>query len=105
MSWMTSRALHDVVVRYDALFGMELPYMMAILEGPDGSPDWHLAVEFMPPHRSDQLLKVRASVETVTGLFINDTVPEASAERLKAIHVAEREEAGPPIVVRQDAPR
>jgi UDPglucose--hexose-1-phosphate uridylyltransferase len=100
-----ARALHDVVVRYDALFGMELPYMMAILEGPDGSPDWHLAVEFMPPHRSDQLLKVRASVETVTGLFINDTVPEASAERLKAIHVAEREEAGPPIVVRQDAPR
>jgi UDPglucose--hexose-1-phosphate uridylyltransferase len=96
-----ARALHGIAVRYDALFGWELPYMMAILEAPDGSPDWHLAVELMPPHRSEQLLKVRASVETVTGLFINDTVPEASAARLQAITVAERDEAPSPMVVQR----
>ena len=80
-------ALQEVVQRYDALFGFELPYMMVAQEAPgdrDGAPwdDWHLAFELLPPHRSSTQLKVRASVETATGLFINDTVPEASAAAL-----------------------
>jgi hypothetical protein len=33
-------------------------------------------------------MKVRASVETSLGLFINDTVPERSAERLVGVSVA-----------------
>ena len=77
-------AVQDVVRRFDALWDFELPYMMAILEAPPGADDWHLTVEFLPPHRSADKLKVRASVETVTGLFINDTVPEESAARLAA---------------------
>jgi UDPglucose--hexose-1-phosphate uridylyltransferase len=86
-------ALHDVTVRYDALFGFELPYMMVIMEAPEGVDDWHLAVEFFPPHRNPQLTKVRASVETATGLFINDTLPEETARQLAAISVADRVEA------------
>jgi UDPglucose--hexose-1-phosphate uridylyltransferase len=93
-----ARALHDVVSRYDPLFGVGVPYMMVILEAPEGADDWHLAVEFYPPHRSERLLKVRASVETATGLFINDTSPETSAARLREIGVTSREEAPPPIV-------
>jgi UDPglucose--hexose-1-phosphate uridylyltransferase len=93
-----ARALHDVVSRYDVLFGGGVPYMMVILEGPQESPDWHLAVEFLPPHRTERLLKVRASVETATGLFINDTLPEESAARLRAIRVGRRAEAAAPIV-------
>jgi UDPglucose--hexose-1-phosphate uridylyltransferase len=86
-------ALQEVVLRYDALFGFELPYMLVAQEAPsdpDGQPwdDWHLAFEFLPPHRSPTKLKVRASVETSTGLFINDTLPEASAAALKATAVA-----------------
>ena len=80
-------ALHGVVERYNRLFGFELPYMMIVLEAPTGADDWHLAVEFYPPHRSEKLTKVRASVETATLLFINDTLPEASAARLQACRV------------------
>jgi len=86
-------ALRDVTVRYDALFGFALPYMMTIMEAPDGVDDWHLAVEFLPPHRNAHLTKVRASVETATGLFINDTLPEETARLLASIHVAARTEA------------
>ncbi|MBA2530364.1 MAG: hypothetical protein H0V19_10490, partial [Euzebyales bacterium] len=57
--------------------------------GHDGRPlgDWHLALEFLPPHRSADKLKVRASVETATGVFINDTLPESSAAQLSAVAV------------------
>jgi UDPglucose--hexose-1-phosphate uridylyltransferase len=46
--------------------------------------DWHLSFEFLPPNRSPHKLKVRASVETAAGLFINDTLPEATAGLLAA---------------------
>ena len=85
-------ALHGVVERYYGLFGFELPYMMVVHEAPRGADDWHLAVELYPPHRTRELLKVRASVETATGLFINDTLPEASAGLLASIPIAPREE-------------
>jgi UDPglucose--hexose-1-phosphate uridylyltransferase len=96
-----ARALREVVQRYDLLFGMELPYMMAIIEAPEGADDHHLAVEFMPPHRSPTKLKVRASVETVTGLFINDQLPDACAEQLRAVKppVADWSDVSVPSVV------
>lgn len=59
---------------------------MAVQEAPgDDRGDWHLHVELLPPHRSATRLKVRASVETVLGTFINDTVPEATAAALAAV--------------------
>ncbi len=85
-------ALHGVVERYNGLFGFELPYMMVVQEAPRGADDWHLAVELYPPHRSERLTKIRASVETSTLLFINDTLPEESAARLQAVPVVPREE-------------
>ena len=91
-------ALHGVVERYDGLFGSELPYMMVIHEAPAGTDDWHLSVEFFPPHRSQRLTKVRASVETATLLFINDTLPEASAARLASVPVVPRDEHEPFVV-------
>ena len=83
-------ALHDVVARYDALYGTELPYMMCVQEAPAGADDWHLHIEFLPPHRDADRLKVRASAETALGLFINDTVPEVSAARLAGLDVPPR---------------
>lgn len=85
-------ALRQVVTRYNALFEFELSYMMVALEAPGDEPDWHLAFEFYPPHRSTQLTKVRASVETATGLFINDTLPEVTARQLAALPGPEFEE-------------
>ena len=78
-------ALRQVTVRYDALFELELPYMLVVLEAPDGVDDWHLAVELYPPNRTASLLKVRASVETATGLFTNETLPEVTAGLLASL--------------------
>ncbi len=100
-----ARALHGVVERYNGLFGFELPYMMIVYEAPAGADDWHLAVEFYPPHRSERLTKIRASVETSTLLFINDTLPEASAERLQACPVTPFAEHPGFLVTSGEAPR
>ena len=78
-------ALDAVIGRYDGLWGFELPYLMCVQEAPDGIDDWHLHVEMLPPHRNQTRLKVRASVETALGVFINDTLPEANAEALAAV--------------------
>ena len=80
-------ALRDVVRRYDALFDFPLPYMMVAQEAPAGEPDWHLAFELYPLHRSPEVTKIRASVETGLGLFLNDVVPEDAARRLAALAV------------------
>ena len=82
-----ARAIRSVTARYDGLFGRELPYMLCVQEAPAGSPDWHLHVELLPPHRDEHRLKIRASVETALGLFLNDTLPEESAQRLAAVRV------------------
>ena len=99
-----AKAVREVVQRYDLLYGVELPYMMAIIEAPEGADDHHLTVEFLPPHRSATKLKVRASVETVTGLFINDQLPDACAEQLRSTEPASVDWSGisVPAVVRQD---
>lgn len=79
-------AVADVVARYDGLWGFELPYLMAVQEAPGGDGgDWHLHVELLPPHRNVERLKVRASVETALGVFINDTTPEDTAAALAAV--------------------
>lgn len=85
-------ALRGVVIRYGRLFDCQLPYMMVALEAPEGEKDWHLAFEFYPPHRGPHLTKVRASVETATGLFINDTLPESNARRLAELPASRVEE-------------
>jgi UDPglucose--hexose-1-phosphate uridylyltransferase len=81
-------ALRDVTRRYRALFGFDLLYMMVAQEAPRGEPDWHLSFEFYPLHRAPGQTKIRASVETATGLFLNDVLPEDAAQQLAALEVA-----------------
>jgi UDPglucose--hexose-1-phosphate uridylyltransferase len=88
-----ARLLRRVVLRYDGLFGFDLPYMMTVLEAPAAADDWHFGIEFLPPHRNERLLKVRASVETATGLFITDQLPETSSARLAGLDVPTVDEA------------
>ena len=80
-------ALRDLVRRYDALFDLPLPYMMVAQEAPAEEPDWHLSFELYPVHRAPEVTKIRASVETGLGLFLNDVVPEDAAQRLAALSV------------------
>lgn len=79
-------ALHRVSQAYDRLFGFSLPYIMAMHQEP-ATPGYgftRLHVEFTPPHREANKLKYLAGSEAGAGAFINDTLPEASAERLRA---------------------
>ena len=80
-------ALRDVALRYDALFDFQLPYMMVALEAPRGQPDWHLAFELYPIQRAAGATKIRASVETALGLFLNDVLPEEAAAQLATLDV------------------
>ncbi len=71
--------------KLDSLFGFSMPYIMAIRQAPAGR-DWpwtSLRVEFYPPYRTENKLKYLAGSESAAGAFINDTLPEDSAARLR----------------------
>lgn len=80
-------ALRDVVLRYDSLFDGPLPYMMVAQEAPHDEPDWHLAFELYPLQRASGAMKIRASVETGLGLFLNDVAPEDAGRRLSGLGI------------------
>jgi UDPglucose--hexose-1-phosphate uridylyltransferase len=80
-----AEALHAVAKKYDALFGFSMPYVMAMHQEP-AEPGYDFAwfhVEFYPPYRTADKLKFLAGSESGAGAFINDTLPEESAARLR----------------------
>lgn len=95
-------ALRTVVRIYDRLHARPMAYLMVAQEAPDqvaGHPaqDWHLSFEFLPPQRSAEQLKIRASVETAAAFFINDTLPESSAAALAAVPTGSIDDPDDPI--------
>ena len=82
-----ARMLGALLRGYDRLFGFSLPYIMAIHQRPtrpgDGD-DYHLHIEFYPPNRTETKLKYLAGSEAGAGAYINDTLPEETAPRLRA---------------------
>jgi UDPglucose--hexose-1-phosphate uridylyltransferase len=89
------QALRDVALRLDALLGDGAPYLMAVQEAPRDEPDWHLTFDFFPLRRGRTSTKIRASVETATGLYLNDVLPETAARRLAEIDLPPQAEIGP----------
>jgi UDPglucose--hexose-1-phosphate uridylyltransferase len=78
--------LRTVLLKYDNLWGLPMPYMLAVHQAPtDGveRPGCHLHLELMPLYRSEGKLKYLACSETGAGAFINDTLPEEKAEELR----------------------
>lgn len=78
--------LRLILQKYDGLWGIAMPYMLAIHQAPtDGveRPGSHLHIELMPLRRSRDKLKYLAGSETGAGSFINDTLPEEKAEELR----------------------
>ncbi len=74
--------LRDVVIRFDNLWKMPFPYVMALHQAPtDGAayPGFHFHIEFHPPLRKPNLLKYLAGPEIGGGNFLSDTAPEAKA--------------------------
>jgi len=85
--WDLARIFKVVMVKYDALFGFSLPYMMNMHQQPtDGQRHdyYHFHIEFYPLHRTRDKLKYRASTESGAGTFSTDALPEEWAAQLRA---------------------
>ena len=85
MSLLT--AMQRIVRAYDRLFDAPMPYMMSMHQAPAGPAPLHahLHVEFYPIFRDQGKPKYLAGSESGAGVFINDTLAEESAERLRAL--------------------
>jgi len=79
-------AMQRVTRAYDRLFEAPMPYMMAMHQSPaEVSAQAHLHVEFYPILRDRGKLKYLAGSESGAGVFINDTLAEESADRLRSL--------------------
>ena len=82
-----ARVLKQLLMGYDDLFGLSLPYMMAMHQAPTDGGDHgsvaHFHIEFYPPNRTADKLKYLAGSETGAGAFIVDALPENTAETLR----------------------
>jgi UDPglucose--hexose-1-phosphate uridylyltransferase len=79
--------LRDVVIRFDNLWRMPFPYVMALHQAPVKESDgrgFHFHFEFHPPLRRPNLLKYLAGPEIGGGNFLSDTCPEEKAAELVA---------------------
>jgi len=80
--------LQEVLIRFDNLWKMPFPYVMAVHQAPtDGRPHegFHFHIEFHPPLRKPNLLKYLAGPEIGGGSFLSDTSPEEKAAELRAV--------------------
>ena len=75
------------VTRHDCLFGFSFPYVMIMHQAPTKEGDWsyyHFHIELYPPYRTATKIKYLGGCESGAGTFINDTLPEETAARLRA---------------------
>ncbi|HYR48175.1 MAG TPA: galactose-1-phosphate uridylyltransferase, partial [Candidatus Polarisedimenticolia bacterium] len=80
-----ARALKALLEKYDRLFQMPLPYVMAMHQKPPGraGAHHHFHIEFYPPNRSRDKLKYLAGSELGAGAFILDARAEDTAAELR----------------------
>ena len=78
--------LRDLVIRFDNLWRMPFPYVMALHQAPvkGDAEGFHFHIEFHPPLRRPNLLKYLAGPEIGGGNFLSDTSPEEKAAELIA---------------------
>ncbi len=83
--------LRDVTIRYDNLWHMRMPYVMAVHQAPTDGHDYpwfpfHIA--FHPPLRKPDTLKYLAGPEIGGGSMTNETDPDRTAAELRAVPAA-----------------
>jgi len=77
--------LRDVVRRYDALWNLRMPYVLAVHQAPAGDhPYYPFHVEFHPPLRAPGLMKYLAGPEIGGGSMTNESDPDAKAAELRS---------------------
>ncbi|MGF1483936.1 MAG: galactose-1-phosphate uridylyltransferase [Opitutales bacterium] len=83
-----AEVLREVTIRYDNLWEMPMPYVMAIHQAPTDGGD-HAAfpfhIEFHPPLRKPDTLKYLAGPEIGGGSMTNESDPDAKAAELRAV--------------------
>lgn len=82
-----AEVLKCVLIKFDNLWKMDFPYVMALHQSPTDGGDYaafHFHIEFHPPLRKPHLLKYLAGPEIGGGNFLSDTSPEEKAAELKA---------------------
>lgn len=80
--------IRAVATRYDNLWRMPLPYVMAIHQAPTDGGDYAVYpfhVEFHPPLRKPDTLKYLAGPEVGGGSMTNESDPDAKAAELQAV--------------------
>ena len=80
--------LKHVLVKFDNLWNMPFPYVMALHQAPTAGGDYsgfHFHIEFHPPLRKPNLLKYLAGPEIGGGNFLSDTSPEEKAAELRSL--------------------
>ena len=77
--------LKPLLEKYDRLFDMPLPYVMAMHQRPPGrgARYHHFHIEFYPPNRSRDKLKYLAGSELGAGAFILDARADDTAAELR----------------------
>jgi UDPglucose--hexose-1-phosphate uridylyltransferase len=76
--------LRDVVRRYDALWGIRMPYVLAVHQAPVGDHQHYpFHLELHPPLRAPGLLKYLAGPEIGGGSMTNESDPDQKAAELR----------------------
>lgn len=86
-----AQTIQAVTARFDNLWRMPFPYVMALHQAPTDGGDYdayHFHIQFHPPLRRPNLLKFLAGPEIGGGNFLSDTLPEAKASELLAQPIA-----------------
>lgn len=79
--------LGRLVRAYDLLFMEPMPYLMLLQQGPPNAAAYsQVRFSFLPALRTKGKLKFLAGCEQGAGSFINDTLPEETAETLRACY-------------------
>lgn len=80
----------DVLRRFDALFGLPMPYVSAWHQAPvrSGREHGYLHLQLFSIRRAAGKLKYLAGSESAMGVFINDIPPEEAARQLRMAGVS-----------------
>lgn len=93
-----AEVLEALLVRYDNLWRMPFPYVMALHQAPVDGGDYrahHFHIQLHPPLRKPNLLKYLAGPEVGAGGFISDTAPEEKARELLAVPLTHYKHSSP----------
>lgn len=80
--------IREVAIRYDNLWRMPLPYVMAVHQAPSDGQDhatYPFHLEFHPPLRKPDTMKYLAGPEIGGGSMTNESDPDVKAAELRAV--------------------